>query len=343
MDEQPELQPQEETGLCKNCNVNPIAQGYPNPLCESCRQQFIRFPIPIWVKGFGIGVSVLVLLGLFNFPKQITIGIHMRRADNAIAEKKYLTAEKELRKVLVDAPEMKNAKLEMVIAAYYNLDIPTLAATIKGMKDVSFEKNSNFNTAQDLIAEADNFFPSDSLYMLLKKYPNPENYQDQFRSYVVLHPDEPYAVTMYVNIFSEKESPAWSDSMIHKILDKNPAYMKGIMDAILIARMQHHYDSALNYCRDLLALNAECSFAVAAQSRVYLAKGDFPEGIELAKKACAIDSTDGFSQASLALGYHLNHQTEERDRLIASKSSDSTMSYYMDYVKEVMSGKEKFN
>lgn len=267
----------------------------------------------------------------------------MRRADRAIAEKKYLTAEKELRKVLIDAPEMKNAKLEMVIASYYNLDLPMLAKTIKDVDGVSFEKNSNFNIAQELVADAENFFPSDSLFLLLKQYPHPENAQGPFRSYVVLHPDEPYAVTMYVNIFSEKESPAWNDSMVHKILDKNPAYMKGIMAAILMARIQHRYDSALNYCRELLALNSECSFAVAAQSRIYLAKGNFPEGIELAKKACSIDSTDGFSQASLALGYHLNHQTEERDRLIASKASDSTMSDYMDYVKQVMNGKEKFN
>jgi predicted Zn-dependent protease len=115
------------------------------------------------------------------------------------------------------------------------------------------------------------------------------------------------------------------------------------MSAISLARIQHRYDSALNYCRQLLALNAECTYAMSAEARILMARGHFPEGVELAKKACALDSTDGFSEATLALGFHLNHQAAECDRLMNSKASDSTMSYYMDYVKQIMDGKEKFN
>jgi tetratricopeptide (TPR) repeat protein len=344
MEPQPENQPQpEEVFLCQQCGVNPRIEGYPNPLCESCRQQFIRYPIPVWVKGFGIGVTLLVIIGLVSFPRQIMTGIHMRRADKAISEKKYLTAKKELHQVLASAPEMKNAKLDLLIASYYTIDLPSLSETIRDLKDVSFEKNATFNTVQDLMTDANNLVPSDSLFQLMQKYPDHAEGMDHFRSYIIRHPDEPYGIAWYVNQFSEKENPAWCDSMVHRMLNSYPSDMRGLMTAVSMARIQHRYDSALNYCRQLLALNAECTYAISAEARILMARGHFPEGINLAKKACAVDSTDGFSEATLALGYHLNHQSSERDRLISSKASDSTMSYYMDYVKQVMDGKEKFD
>jgi hypothetical protein len=143
---------QEETPpLCQQCQVNPILEGYPNPLCASCRKQFIHFPIPLWVKGFGAGVIVLVLIGLISFPKQIGIGIHMKRAETALSSRKYLTAQKELQKVLIAAPEMKTAKSDMLIASYYNMDMRSFVSTLNELKDVTFENSIDFKTAQALV------------------------------------------------------------------------------------------------------------------------------------------------------------------------------------------------
>jgi hypothetical protein len=338
-----ETSPDENSNLCKNCKVNPIAEGYPNPLCEACRQQFIKFPIPAWVKGFGIGVIVLVLIGLISFPKQISIGIHLKRAEAAISKKKYWTAEKELRKVLAAAPGMNDAKAQMLIASYYNLDMETLVTMIDELKTARFEKGEQFNTIQEIVNETRNFLPSDSLLPLLKEDSNKTNIQEQFRSYIFRHPDEPFAISTYVATYFEKDRSDWCDSIIHHMLNENPAYLKGIMAAIYIERAQHHYDTALNYCRQLLTMNEECSYAIAAEARISLAQGNLSEGIALAKKAWVMDSADGFNIATLALGYHLNHQSAERDHLIASKASDSSVSYYMEYVKQVMDGKAKFN
>lgn len=339
----PEQPPQNDSSLCRNCNTNPIVEGFPNPLCESCRNKFIHFPIPVWVKGFGAGVLILVVIGLISFPKQIITGIHMKRAEAAIAEKRYLTAENELRKVMVAAPEMKNAKSKMLIASFYTMDLPTLVAMVNGLKGVSFEEGSNINTLNGLVADAGNFFPSDSLNRLLSQNPAPPGIQDSFRLYVIQHPYEPYAVSGYVSMFSEKERLSWCDSILHEMLNAAPGYMPGIMAAVSIARMQRRYDSALNYCQQLLSINKEFPYAIASEARISMARGKFSEGIELAKKACALDATDGFSEATLALGYHLNHQSAERDQLIKRTSSDSSISSYMEFVKQVMDGKEKFN
>ena len=345
METPPQEQPlQEEViPLCINCKVNPIDESSPSPLCLSCRQHFINFPIPHWVKGFGVGVMVLVLIGLIGFPRQISIGIQMKRADDAIAEKKYLTAERALNKILTSAPELKNAKLKMVVASYYTMDLHTLVNAIDGLKGISFENNAEFKMSRDLASEAQNFFPSDSLFQLMKQTPAPPDIQSQFRSYIIRHPDEVFGTSAYINQYYEKESPGWCDSMVYQMLNANPTYLNGIMAGIYVARMQHKYDTAINYCRQLLTMNAECVYAIAAEARIAMAMGNFPEGIGLAKKALVLDSTDGYSTATLVLGYHLNHQFDKRDQLMANKASDSAFSEYMIYVKEIMDGKTKFN
>jgi tetratricopeptide (TPR) repeat protein len=266
----------------------------------------------------------------------------MRRAETALSGRKYLTAERELRKVLIAVPEMKTAKSDMLIASYYNMDMPSFVSTLNDLKGVSFENSPSFNTAQALVEDAKNFFPSDSLGELLKQSPPPLNLQNQFRSYIIRHPDEPYAVSGYIDEYYESEGLGWCDSVVHDALNANPTSMTCIMVAIFIARMQHRYDSATRYCRQLLAMNAESPYAIAAEARVSMAEGNVAEGIRLARKACELDSSNGYSIATLALGYHLNNQIADRDRLIASKGSDSTISSSMDYVKQIISGKTKF-
>jgi hypothetical protein len=329
--------------LCRSCGTQPVVGEQPNPLCDSCRMKFIRFPIPVWVKGFGIAVLILVLLGLFSFPKQLMTGIHMKRAENAIAKKKYLTAERELEKVLASAPEMKNAKLDLLTASYYTMDLATLVNMVNSLKGVSFEKDAHFSAAEDLATEALKFFPSDSLFDLMQQKTDSAKTRELMKSYVVQHAEESYAVCTYIDSYSEKESKEWCDSMIDKLLQTDPNNTKALMTAIYLARQQHRYDSALNYCQQLLNQNAECSYAMAARARIFMAQNQITKGIELSKKACALDSTDGYSQATLALGYHLNNQPAERDKLIASKATDSTISAYMEYVKDVANHKAKFN
>jgi tetratricopeptide (TPR) repeat protein len=270
-------------------------------------------------------------------------GIHMKRADAAIAEKRYLTAENELRKVMAVAPEMKNAKSQMLIASFYMMDLNTFVSMTNELKGVSFDDGSTINTLNGLVADAGNFFPTDSLNELLDQKPLPADIQNRFRLYVLQHPHEPFAVVGYVNMFGEKDRLSWCDSVIHNILNTDPGYIPGIIAAVSIARSQRHYDSALNYCHQLLSINTECQYAIASEARISLAQGELSQGIALAKKACALDSTDGFSEATLALGYHMNHQPGERDQLIKRGSSDSSISFYMDYVKQVIEGKEKFN
>jgi len=339
----PEEPGQPAIALCKSCGILPVEGQHPNPLCESCRQKFIRFPIPVWVRGFGIGVLVLVLVGLISFPKQLLIGIHMKRAENAMDKKKYLTAERELQKVLASAPEMKSAKLDLLTASYYTMDLTTLVKMVNELKGVSFEKDAHFSEAENLSTEALKFFPSDSLFALMQQKTDSAKTREFLKSYVVQHPEESYAVCTYVNSYSEKESPEWCDSMIDKLLQTDPNNINALIAAIYLAREQHRYDSALTYCQQLLNQNAECTYAMAAQARIFMAQNQITKGIDLSKKACSLDSTDGYSQATLALGYHLNNQPAERDKLIASKAADSTISSYMDFVKDVVNHKVKFN
>ena len=55
-------------GGCINCGHPVIVKGYPNALCESCRNNYIKFPIPKGIKIFAIGIGLIFLFSIYKIP-----------------------------------------------------------------------------------------------------------------------------------------------------------------------------------------------------------------------------------------------------------------------------------
>jgi hypothetical protein len=79
--------------VCTNCNSSLIDPTYASPLCTDCREKFIRFPIPKWIKIFGAGVAMVLCFALVNLPSQLSIGLHLQKGKEAVKNHRYRTAE----------------------------------------------------------------------------------------------------------------------------------------------------------------------------------------------------------------------------------------------------------
>lgn len=64
---------------CQICSAMSVEQNYELPLCKNCRDSLSRTPIPIWLKGFSIVLTIILLLSLSNFPSAISAGISFER------------------------------------------------------------------------------------------------------------------------------------------------------------------------------------------------------------------------------------------------------------------------
>jgi hypothetical protein len=93
-----------------------------------------------------------------------------------------------------------------------------------------------------------------------------------------------------------------------------------------------------------MQINKDVPYAYAVKARIYLKQKKDALGLELATKSVALDKTDPYSNATLALAYHFNNMQAKRDTLIqqVKASKDSSMIEYMQYAMDVIEQKEKF-
>src|SRR4051794_25948248 len=94
-----------QTPACANCGSALIEPPGRTPICDSCRHQFINYPIPVWIKAFGIGILAVLVFSVFNLSRNISTGIHYKRGSVAASKKNYLTAEKEFGRVAKIEPD----------------------------------------------------------------------------------------------------------------------------------------------------------------------------------------------------------------------------------------------
>jgi hypothetical protein len=89
---------------CANCGSTLNFTPAKTPLCENCRSLFIRYPIPNWIKGFGVLIIAILLFSIFSLSKNLQTGIHYNRGLIAAKSKNYFTAEKEFGEVVSREP-----------------------------------------------------------------------------------------------------------------------------------------------------------------------------------------------------------------------------------------------
>src|SRR5439155_25895657 len=109
-----------------------------------------------------------------------------------------------------------------------------------------------------------------------------------------------------------------------------------------VKRELDQFDSAHYYCDRILSLNKESSYGMASKARTYLMQKKDQEGLRWALKSNEPDRMEPYSLATLALAYHFNNKPGERDKLVEASKKDSTQAAYMQYVIDIMQGKEKF-
>jgi tetratricopeptide (TPR) repeat protein len=328
---------------CVSCGHPVIEQGYPTKLCADCRKKFIHYPIPNWVKIFAALIGVILIFAMFKAPENFSAGIHYQRGKDAIAKSYYTTAEKELNKVIKKIPGFVEAKEYLAIASFHNQDIETFYKMIQDLQGKNIEDEDLYREINGLIEKASNYFPNDSLLVLYNKYHSFDSIpQAVYYGYVSAHPDQLFSETRYASVFFDKKQFNTCDSLLNAILQKDATYAGALYMKTSVKRELDQFDSAHYYCDKILSLNKESSYGMASRARTFLRQKKDAEGLRWALKSNEPDPAEPYSRATLALAYHFNNQAAERDKLIEASKKDSIQLSYMQYVMDIMKGKEKF-
>lgn len=341
---EPLLQEGSVSPACRQCGDAHQQLIGKNQLCAQCHHGFVHYPIPAWIKAFGVGLLLVLLFSLYSLSGNFLTGIHFKRGERAAARKNYLTAEKEFDEAVKREPSYTEAKLQLLMASYHNHDLGKMVDTYKRVADDNISSDDLASEVASTLSAAGAYFPSDSISALLERSGDASGNLPEplLRNYLAHDPKDAYAIMLLASQLFDQKKYLATDSLLNILLAGDPLQYNALLLKAPLKREMGQLDSSFYYVDKLLALNHEDVYALSTRSRSLLKMKRDDDALRTALRANSLDPKNGHALASLALVYNFINEPAKRDALIRQADSDSTMTSAMNYVKDVISGKESF-
>ena len=329
---------------CVNCGSSWIEQGHPTPLCSDCRQSLIKFPIPSVIKVFSLGILVIVLIAMVRLPANISLGIHQARGEKAFRNKQFLTAQREFKNVLKETPQFLEAKINSVLSSFYVQDYASLITDLNELEGRQIEDQNLYAELSKITTQLSNYFPSDSFLALQKIYADSSGNIpiSEMQKFISANPEDQFASIALASSFFDKKEYLFADTLLLNVLIKTPTHLTALALMTTLKRETNQFDESISYCDKLLSLNKESIYGMSSKARTYLKMGKDKEALKLASDAKEISNDDPYNLATLALVYHFNNMTKQRDEIIAKAMKDSLTQSYFEFASDVINNKVKF-
>lgn len=333
-----------ESNKCINCESPWIEQGHATPLCAECRQSFIKFPIPRMIKIFSLAIIAIVLIAMVRLPNNISLGVHEARGEKALRNKQFLTAQREFKNVLKENPEYLEAKINSALSSFYIQDYSSMLKDLDELEGRRIEDQNLYSELIKATNQLSNYFPSDSFLAMQKIYADPlgDIPVNEMQKFVAANPDDIYAsIALSSSLFDKKEY-LMADTILSNVLNKTPVHLTALALMATLKRELNQFDESIAYCDKLLSINRESIYGMSSKSRTYLKMQKDKEALKLALEAKEVSNDDLYNLATLAMVYHFNNMTKQRDEILAKAIKDSLSQTYFEFANDVISNKVKF-
>ena len=339
----PETRETTPAPVCVHCKQREPLEGYPTRLCAECRQYFIHYPIPNWIKAFAAGILVVVVFACFSLPRQLSTEINKAKGEKAEGEGRFVTASRAFQKASKDLPGDVELNCHLFICAAYCGDIGGIRkywALIEGKTIEDEALRAQVSEAVNVVA---NYTPSDVLDTLSKQFPDriPDTtYSRAMKQY----PDDLSIALTYAGALYNENKYDSCAALLSGILGRDKSDVPALTLAGFTAVERKQPDSAIYYCDQLLQINREDITALSSKARNLLRLGKDQDAVEPAEKAYELNDTLPYTIGTMILLYHFTNQQAKRDQLIrkARTFSDSSDKAAVKYIFDVVDGKEPF-
>lgn len=320
--------------LCTHCHTKKHLKGYPNNLCSDCRQAFIHYPIPKWIWLFACGILLVLVISTLRLPKSFSAALHLSRAEQAMEENRFYTAQTELNQVLEVFPDNINMNAQLLIASAYNWDLKTSSATYDKIQDKTLD-NTLLQKVEFALLNFDNIFPTDTnlIPRIEQVKDNPDSLRLIFAELDSARgPDFIFGGRFIAEKLYELKDYQGSEIMLQEVLNQSPDYYPALSLMSAVKRNTGDYDGALAVCDRLLRVNKEDIGIVAQKARIELKRRQIKAAEEYVNQALAIDPQSTVALEAEAMWLYFSNKKSDAMKLLQSiknkeaVSGDSTIS-----------------
>lgn len=332
-----------ESKGCINCGDINVVEGFHTPLCTNCRQQLIKYPVPLAIKLFAIGVGVILLFALFSLPKNLSTGIHFEKARQYEQKKQFESAQREYSSVLQQVPDNLEANAHLMIAAFYNVDYGTFAKAQERLVGKNFDDKSLYDKLDDMVTRVEAMIADTGMNEIYSQYNNENEVPDsEYVNYLKGHPFNVYALLTYSGRLYQRKDFVGCDSLLQRLLGVDTEHLPALRILASTARANGHLEESIKYCEKIIQLNSEAAYAYASMARTYLKLNKLTKGLELAEKSVQLDKADPYNLSTLVIAWHLNKQPSKRDEVlkVLKQITDSAAAPHLQYALDVIDQKE---
>ncbi|RYZ97322.1 MAG: hypothetical protein EOP47_21950 [Sphingobacteriaceae bacterium] len=281
---------------------------------------------------------------MFRTQKYISAAVHLGKAEKAMEQKRFETAQKELEQVLEKFPDDVTTNADMIIASSFNMDIESVKTAYYKIADKKIEDADFFKRIESSITYATSYAPSDTV--MVKKIDEVKNDREKLLALYKTSDTAQAIIKLYIaNQLFELKDYASVEMISKDVLSINPEFHTALSLMSAAKRNTGKYDEALEYCDRMLDVNKEDIYAISQKARIELKRKHDKQAATYAREAMYINpDSDSALEAMIMVDHFTGRKKESRANFATLKthaysSGDSTI---LNRVSAIISGSEVY-
>lgn len=278
---------------------------------------------------------VVIIISLFRTSTYISAAIHLGKAEKAIENKLFVTAQREIGLVLKDFPNDLISNSNMIIASSYNLDPAAAGAAYDKVANKPMENEkllAEANKAMEYITKA---LPEDSVTMkkIVSASGNKEDLMKIYNSFSGLtNPANEILKVHIANYLYDLKDDDHAISIVTDILKNDPGFCPALSLMSALKRNHGKYEEALACCNKMLNINKEDVYAISQKARIELKRKRDKQAAAYANEAIRINADNDYALEAKAMVEYFGGRKKESlatlnvIKMHESFSGDSTVS-----------------
>ncbi|WP_099188847.1 tetratricopeptide repeat protein [Tepidibacter mesophilus] len=333
----------EEKIICCNCKEEEALENHPTDLCKNCREAYIKYPIPIWIKALSVIVLIIMIFSLMHFKSSLIGAVNYERGLKAEKELKYVTAQNSYKKALDQFPESELLKSRLFIASVKGDNLEEIETAYDEILKIEYYDKDLLNEVQSAInLYGKNFFITNGIEEILQnKNLSIDQVISSLEKLTKSNENENICGAYYYlgsAFYSNKEYEK-AISAFDTAYSINPEiYFFKIPKATCYTELGD-YEKAKEVLKETFTFNKEYTPAYVSLSFINLKEHNYEEALKNAHIAYSIDKNNLDSVEAITISNHYLKNENERDKYIKILKENNY--YNIDRVKDIVSGKIK--
>ena len=311
-------------GICKRCGQRYIdtSESRYSVLCTECRKDQLKYPIPKIFMLLGIGLLVLVIIALVQFPKSFRDYARYKTAEEKAEDGYVNEALLSLEDVIDKHKETTDIAVKAVDIAMKNGYYEYADYLIYTYLDGEEVSDSVYNKLNDYIDKID------SIYAVYDEYENIQSNLDanlssdeafyQIKEKIIeLLKDNKYdKATIYYDLAMFSDDQEEYKDYLKKCIELDPKLLEPQVQLANAYRREGNISEAKSMLDKVLTKEREHVGAKRGLAILKMLEGNYSEAVELARFAYENDKEYSYVYETLAIALYFDGQVEESNKII---------------------------